>query len=154
MERARKTVYFLRKSKMADRRFEVFRRALLGRGFFAHVAPLRSRPGVASVIWESLVSVRRCSREHFADNRSAQSFFIYIPPHSASYNIAATTTSASRVSVLVGHRKRAPPVQVTVATTTCVSRVSALAGHGKRTPVQVTVATTTCASRISALVGN
>ena len=36
------------------------------------------------------------------------------PPHSASYNIAATTTSASRVSVLVGHRKR-PAVQVTVA---------------------------------------
>ena len=39
--------------------------------------PLRSRPGVASVIWESLVSMRRCSREHFADNRSARSF-IYI----------------------------------------------------------------------------
>ena len=57
---------------------EVFRRALLGRGFFAHVAPLRSRPGVASVIWESLVSMRRCSREEFANNRSAHSFFIYI----------------------------------------------------------------------------
>ena len=36
------------------------------------------------------------------------------PPHSASYNIAATTTCASKVSALVGHRKR-PPVQVTVA---------------------------------------
>ena len=42
---------FFRKSKMADGRSEVFRRALLGRGFFAHVAPLRSRPGVAYVIW-------------------------------------------------------------------------------------------------------
>ena len=63
---------------MADVSLEVFRRALLGRGFFAHVAPLRSRPGVASVIWESLVSMRRCSREHFVDNRSAHSFFIYI----------------------------------------------------------------------------
>ena len=62
------------------------------------------------------------------------------PPHSASYNIAATTTCASRVSVLVGHRKKTPPVQVTVATTTCVSRVSALVGHRKRPPVQVTVA--------------
>ena len=72
------TVYFLRKSQMADGRLEVFRRALLGRGFFAHVAPLRSRPGVASVIWESLLSIRRCSREHFADNRSSHSFFIYI----------------------------------------------------------------------------
>ena len=49
------------------------------------------------------------------------------PPHSASYNITATTTCASRVSALVGHRKR-PPVQVTVATTTCASRVSVLAG--------------------------
>ena len=37
-----------------------------------------------------------------------------LPPHSASYNIAATTTCASRVSALVGHGKR-PPVQVTVA---------------------------------------
>ena len=51
----------------------------------------------------------------------------------------ATTTCASRVSALVGHRKR-PPVQVTVATTTCASRVSALVGHRKRPPVQVTVA--------------
>ena len=33
-----------------------------------------------------------------------------------------------------------PPVQVTVATTTCASRVSALVGHRKRPPVQVTVA--------------
>ena len=37
-----------------------------------------SRLGVASVIWESLVSMRRCSREEFANNRSAHSFFIYI----------------------------------------------------------------------------
>ena len=62
------------------------------------------------------------------------------PPHSASYNIAATTTCVSRVSVLVGHRKRLPPVQVTVATTTCASRVSVLVGHRKRPAVQVTVA--------------
>ena len=84
--------------------------------------------------------------------------YIYIPPppplHSASYNIAATTTCASSVSVPVGHRKR-PPVQVTVATTTCASRVSLLVGHRKRPPpVQVTVTTTTCASRVSALVGH
>ena len=77
------------------------------------------------------------------------------PPHSASYNIAATTTCASRVSVLVGHRKKAPPVQVTVATTTCASRVSAPVGHRKRPPPgQVAVATTTCVSRVSALVGH
>ena len=62
------------------------------------------------------------------------------PPHSASYNIAATITCASRVSALAGHRKRPPSVQVTVATTTCVSRVSALVDHRKRPPVQVTVA--------------
>ena len=37
--------------------------------------------------------------------------YIYIP-HSASYNIMTPTTSARRVSALVGHRKR-PPVQVT-----------------------------------------
>ena len=74
----RKTVYFLRKSKMADGRLEVFRRALLGRDFFAHVAPLRSRPDVASIIWESLVLIGGCSREHFADNRSAHYLFIYI----------------------------------------------------------------------------
>ena len=83
--------------------------------------------------------------------------YIYIPPppppHSASYNITATITCASRVSTTVGHRKR-PPVQVTLATTTCASRVSALVGHRKRPPVQVTVATTTCASRVSALVGH
>ena len=60
------------------------------------------------------------------------------PPHSASYNITATTTCASRVSAPVGPRKR-PPVQVTVATT-CASRVSVLVGHRKRPPVQVTVA--------------
>ena len=63
---------------MADGCLEVFRRALLGRGFFAHVAPLRSRPGMASVIWESLVIMRRCSREEFANNRSAPYLFIYI----------------------------------------------------------------------------
>ena len=34
------------------------------------------------------------------------------PPHSASYNIAATATCASRVSAPVGYRKR-PPAQVT-----------------------------------------
>ena len=62
-----------------------------------------------------------------------------LPPHSASYNIAVTTTCPSRVSAPVSHRKR-PPVQVTVATTTCVSRVSAPVGHRKRPPVQVTVA--------------
>ena len=56
------------------------------------------------------------------------------------YIYISTTTCASRVSVLVGHRKKAPPVQVTVATTTCVGRVSALVGHRKRPPVQVTVA--------------
>ena len=63
---------------MADGRLEVFRRALLGRDFFAHVAPLRSRPGVASIIWESLVSIGGRSREHFTDNRSAHYLFIYI----------------------------------------------------------------------------
>ena len=63
---------------MADGRLEVFRRALLGRDFFAHVAPLRLRPGVASIIWESLVSIGGRSREHFADNRSAHYLFIYI----------------------------------------------------------------------------
>ena len=36
--------------------------------------------------------------------------------------------------MLVGHRKKAPPVQVTVATTTCASRVSAPVGHRKRPP--------------------
>ena len=40
--RARKSVYFLRKTKMADGRFLVFRRALLGRSVFAHVAPSRT----------------------------------------------------------------------------------------------------------------
>ena len=39
------------------------------------------------------------------------------------------TTCASRVSAPVGHRKRPPPMQVTVATTTCASRVSAPVGH-------------------------
>ena len=63
---------------MANGHLEVFRRALLGRDFFAHVAPLRSRPGVASIIWESLVSIGGRSREHFADNRSAHYLFIYI----------------------------------------------------------------------------
>ena len=73
----------------------------------------------------------------------------------ALYIYIYTTTCASRVSVLVGHRKKAPPVQVTVATTTCASRVSAPVGHRKRPPpVQVTVDTTTCVSRVSALVGH
>ena len=40
---------------------------------------------MASVIWESLVSLRRCSREDFADNRSAQYLFIYIDFVSANY---------------------------------------------------------------------
>ena len=43
-----------------------------------HVAPLRLRLGMVSVIWESLVSLRHCSREDFADNHSAQFLFIYI----------------------------------------------------------------------------
>ena len=76
---------------MADGRLEVFRRALFGRCFFAHVVPLRSRPGVASVIWKSLVSMRRCSREHFADNRSVQSFFIYIDVTHSLLHCAKTT---------------------------------------------------------------
>ena len=40
--RARKSVYFLRKTKMADGRFLVFRRALLGQSVLAHVAPSRT----------------------------------------------------------------------------------------------------------------
>ena len=48
-------------------------------GAFSRTSPpLRSRPGVASVILESLVSRRRCSREEFTNNRSAQLLFIYI----------------------------------------------------------------------------
>ena len=70
---------------MADSRLEVFRRALLGRGFFAHVAPLRLGPGVASIIWESLASMRCCSREDFANNRSAHYLFIYIDTNMKPY---------------------------------------------------------------------
>ena len=33
---------------------------------------------MASIIWESLVSIGGRSREHFADNRSAHYLFIYI----------------------------------------------------------------------------
>ncbi len=40
--RARKSVYFLRKTKMADGRFLVFRRALLGQSVLAHVAASRT----------------------------------------------------------------------------------------------------------------
>ena len=43
--RARKSVYFLRKTKMADGRFLGFRSALLGRSVFAHVAPSRTLYG-------------------------------------------------------------------------------------------------------------
>ena len=43
--RARKSVYFLRKTKMAEGRFLVFRRALLGRSVFSHVAPSRTLYG-------------------------------------------------------------------------------------------------------------
>ena len=46
--RARKSVYFLRKTKMADGCFLVFRRALLGRSVFAHVAPSRTLYGRCS----------------------------------------------------------------------------------------------------------
>ena len=63
-------MYFLCKSKMVDGRLEVFRHTLLGRCFFTHVSPLRSRPGVASIIWKCLVSMR-C----FANNHSAQLLF-------------------------------------------------------------------------------
>ena len=83
---------------MADGRLEVFRRAFLGRGFFAHVAPLTSRPGVASVIWESLVSMRCCSREEFANNRSAHSFFIYID------SLIALSTHVCKLCVPCMHR--------------------------------------------------
>ena len=62
---------------MADSQFEVFRRALLGRSFFAQVLPLRMRPGMAFIIWESLVSLGGRSRENFADNRFAL-LFTYI----------------------------------------------------------------------------
>ena len=62
---------------MADDQFEVFRRTLLGSSFFAQVAPLRSRPGMVFIIWETLVSIGGCSRENFADNRFAL-LFIYI----------------------------------------------------------------------------
>ena len=41
----RKSVYFLRKTKMADGRFLVFCRALLGWSVFAHVAPSRTLYG-------------------------------------------------------------------------------------------------------------
>ena len=57
------------------------------------------------------------------------------PPHRASYNIAVTTACASRVSALVGHRRR-PPVQCYSSHPTCASRVSVLVGHRKRPPVQ------------------
>jgi len=70
--------------------------------------------------------------------------YIYIP-HSASYNIMTPTTSARRVSALVGHRKR-PPVQVTAepgqhqhhSNHHICHRVNALDGWRKTPPAQVT----------------
>ena len=50
---------------------------LLGRSFFAHVTPLRSRLGVAFIIWEGLVSIGGRSRENFVNNCFAL-LFIYI----------------------------------------------------------------------------
>ena len=44
---------------------------LLGGSLFAHADPLRSRSDTASEGWESLVSIRRRSREQFANNRFA-----------------------------------------------------------------------------------
>ena len=62
---------FLRRSKMADGKFEGFHHSLLiSRGFFSQIAPLRLRPGVASAIRESLVSMRRHSQEEFPNNYS------------------------------------------------------------------------------------
>ena len=56
-----------RRSKMADGRF--LRRALLGSNLFAHAYPLRSRCGTVFDGLESLVAIRRRSREEFANNR-------------------------------------------------------------------------------------
>ena len=51
--------------KMADSRLEFFCRALFSKGFFALVVPLRLKPDVVSVIWESLVSMHCRPREEF-----------------------------------------------------------------------------------------
>ena len=45
------------------------RHASLGSSLFAHADPLRSRCGTAFDGWESLVGIRRRSREEFANNR-------------------------------------------------------------------------------------
>ena len=60
---------------MMDGRFKGFRRALLGGSLFTHTpTSLRTRSGVASEGWESLVSIRRRSQEEFANNRFALLF--------------------------------------------------------------------------------
>ena len=59
---------------MANNWFKVFHRALLGDSLFVHTNPLRSRSGMASEGWESLVSIRRRSQEEFANNRFALLF--------------------------------------------------------------------------------
>ena len=58
-----------------------------------------------NVIREDLkLCKERRERRHLQNDRNIY-IYIYIP-HSASYNIAATTTCASKVSVLVGHREK------------------------------------------------
>ena len=50
------------------------RRALLGSSLFMHADPLRSRCGTVFDGWKSLVTIRRRSREEFANNRFALLF--------------------------------------------------------------------------------
>ena len=69
------TCIFLHEIQDGRRSFGGFCHTLL---LFCPLRPLRLRPGVVSIIWESLVLMHCCSREDFANNRSTQLFFIYI----------------------------------------------------------------------------
>ena len=68
--RARKSVYFPRKTKMADGGFLFyFCRALLGRSVFEHVIPSRTLYGRCSKCCEGFVAIWLRAREEFAYNR-------------------------------------------------------------------------------------
>jgi len=63
------SVYFLRKTKMADGHFLGFRRALLGYSIFSHVAPSRTLYGRCSNHCEGFLAIWLRAREEFAENR-------------------------------------------------------------------------------------
>ena len=64
-----KTVYILHRSRIADGWSMVFAALSMAAAYSHKLSPPRLRSGIASICWESLVSIHHCLWEEFINSR-------------------------------------------------------------------------------------